>query len=175
MRMLAIIAAFSLAGIASPADAFPHGVEWPSIDGGTMPMDGWRGSPVLVVNTASLCGFTRQYGDLQALHESYGDQGLVVLAVPSNDFRQELGSEAEVQEFCEVTFGLTLPMTEITSVRGPQAHPFYRWLAEEHGFTPGWNFHKVLIGPEGEVVGTWGSATNPTSAPITDRIEALLN
>lgn len=174
MRLLATLAALSLAGVSSPADALPRGMEWSSIDGGAMAMDDWRGSPVLVVNTASLCGFTRQYEDLQALHESYGDQGLVVLAVPSNDFRQELSSEAEVQEFCEVTFGLTLPMTEITPVRGPQAHPFYRWLAEEHGFTPGWNFHKVLIGPEGEVVGAWGSATKPTSAPITDRIEALL-
>ncbi len=175
MHKIAAGAALSLLFLSGPADALPRGLEWSSIDGGTLVMDDWRGAPVLVVNTASLCGFTPQYTDLQALHDSFGERGLVVLAVPSNDFRQELASEAEVQEFCEVTFGLTLPMTEITPVRGGEAHPFYRWLAEEHGFTPGWNFHKVLIGPEGEVVGTWGSATKPTSAPITDRIEAFLN
>ncbi len=175
MRLIAALATVLVLALHSPAEALPRGLEWPSIDGGTLTMDAWRGSPVLVVNTASLCGFTRQYDDLQALHERYASRGLVVLAVPSNDFNQELGSAAEVQEFCEVNFGLTLPMTEITPVLGSRAHPFYRWLAAEHGFTPGWNFHKVLIGPSGEVAGTWGSGTRPTSAPIRDRIEALLN
>ena len=175
MHRIAAIAALTVMILPQGAEALPRGLEWLSIDGGKLAMDDWRGTPVLVVNTASLCGFTRQYDDLQALHERYADRGLVVLAVPSNDFNQELGSAAEVQEFCEMTFGLTLPMAEITPVRGTQAHPFYRWLADEHGFTPGWNFHKVLIGPEGEVAGTWGSATRPTSSPITDRIEALLN
>jgi glutathione peroxidase len=175
MRTIAAISALMLIALPGPADALPRGLEWSSIDGGALAMDDWRGAPVLVVNTASLCGFTRQYDDLQDLHETYAGRGLIVLAVPSNDFNQELASAVEVQEFCEANFGLTLPMTEITQVRGTRAHPFYRWLAEEHGFTPGWNFHKVLIGPQGEVAGTWGSGTRPTSAPITDRIEALLN
>lgn len=90
----------------------------------------------------------------------------MVLAVPSDDFRQELGSEDEVKDFCEVQFGLTLPMTEITHVRGPQAHPFYTWLAREEGWAPRWNFNKALL-DEGRVVATFGSNTHPNGAQIT--------
>jgi glutathione peroxidase len=145
-----------------------------SIDGGTLDLADWRGRPVLVVNTASRCAFTPQYDGLQALYDRYRGRGLVVLAVPSNDFRQELATEAEVAEFCELNFGLDLPMTEITHVRGRRAHPFYRWLAEAHGFTPGWNFNKVLIGPDGALVETFGSRVSPTAPALTGRIEALL-
>lgn len=145
-----------------------------SIDGGTIDLGAWRGSPVLVANTASLCAFTPQYDDLQALYDRYRDRGLVVLAVPSDDFRQELDSAEEVKEFCEVNFDLDLPMADITPVRGPEAHPFFRWLAEEHGFVPAWNFAKVLIGPEGEVLGTWQPATRPTAPEVVELIEPLL-
>lgn len=134
----------------------------------------WQGRPVLVTNTASLCGFTRQYADLQALHDRFADRGLVVLAVPSDDFNQELSSDAEVAEFCSTVFGLTIPLTTITQVRGPGAHQFYRWLATQHGIVPGWNFHKVLIGPRGEVRGHWGAATRPISRPVVQAIEAAL-
>jgi glutathione peroxidase len=146
-----------------------------AIDGGTIDLDSFSGQPVLVVNTASLCGFSGQYDDLQTLQDTYGARGLVVLAVPSDDFNQELADDAAVREYCAVNFDLTLPMTEITSVKGSTAHPFYAWLKQEHGFAPGWNFNKVLIGPDGEVVATWGSMTNPTSAAITLKIEPLLN
>jgi glutathione peroxidase len=146
---------------------------FPSIDGGDIALDDWRGQPVLVVNTASLCAFTPQYEGLQALYDTYRDDGLVVLAVPSDSFRQELGDEAEVKEFCELTYGLDLPMTEITPVRGADAHPFYAWL-EDQGVTPRWNFHKVLIGPDGEVLGDWGSTTRPSSGALTRAIEAAL-
>ena len=145
-----------------------------SIDGGTLSMADWAGRPVLVVNTASRCAFTGQYEALQALYDRYRDRGLVVLAVPSDDFRQELATEAEVKEFCELNFGLDLPMTEITHVRGPDPHPFYRWLAEEHGFRPRWNFNKVLIGPDGAPVQTFGSRVSPLAPAITRRIEAML-
>lgn len=163
------------------AGAHPQGLaagqefSFASIDGGELSLSDWRGQPVLVVNTASRCGFTPQYDDLQALHDRFGAQGLVVLAVPSDDFQQELASAQEVKEFCAVNFDLTLPMTDITHVKGDAAHPFFRWLAAEHGFTPGWNFNKVLIGPEGEVVGTWGSTVKPTSSAIVSKIEPLLN
>ena len=159
---------------ASAASAQPLTGTFPSIDGGTHRIEDWRGQPILVVNTASLCGFTKQYDDLQELHEEYADAGLVVLAVPSNDFRQELASEEEVKDFCEVNFGLTLPMTTITSVRGAEAHPFYRQLEEVAGFVPAWNFDKVLIGPEGTVVETWRSITRPTAPVIIEAIDALL-
>jgi glutathione peroxidase len=156
-----------------PVAAFA-GFSFPSIDGGNIDLDAFKGRPVLVVNTASLCGFADQFDDLQALHDSYADRGLVVLAVPSNDFRQELASAEEVKEFCAVNFDLTIPMTDITPVTGAEAHPFYKWLAETEGFTPAWNFNKVLLDGEGEVVATWGSVMRPTAPPVTNRIEALL-
>ncbi len=146
-----------------------------SIDGGDLEMADWEGQPVLVVNTASRCGFTGQYDGLQALYDRYRDQGLIVLAVPSDDFRQELSSDAEVKEFCEVNFAIDMPMTTITPVRGTDAHPFYAWLRDEAGFAPSWNFNKVLIGPEGQVVGTYGSTTRPLSQILTREIEALLS
>ncbi len=146
-----------------------------SIDGGTIDLGAWRGKPVLVVNTASMCGFTPQYDDLQALSDKYGPQGLHVLAVPSDDFNQELGDAKAVKDFCAVNFNLTLPMTEITHVTGPKAHPFYAWVAKTNGFAPSWNFNKVLLGPDGAVLQTWGSVPNPMSNTITKPIEALLN
>jgi len=164
----------ALLGAATFAALPAAGFEFASIDGGTLDTKDWQGQPVLVVNTASRCGFTRQYEGLQALHERYGPRGLVVLAVPSDDFRQELDDAAAVKDFCETTFGLTLPMTDITPVRGRDAHPFYRWLSDTQGFTPRWNFNKVLLDGSGAVVGTWGSMTRPQSPELTGRIEALL-
>ncbi|MCB1340099.1 MAG: glutathione peroxidase [Pseudooceanicola sp.] len=161
--------------LAGPVAATGAGGSFPSIDGGTLSLDDWRGQPVLVVNTASQCGFTPQYEGLQALSDTYGPRGLVVLAVPSDDFNQELGSAAEVKEFCELTYGIDLPMTDITQVRGPEAHPFYKAVKAETGFEPGWNFNKVLIGPDGAVVGTWGSSVQPQSKLIVQEIEPLLN
>lgn len=163
-----------LALMASPLAAGVGGT-FPSIDGGTLAIEDWRGHPVLVVNTASQCGFTPQYEGLQKVFDTYKARGLVVLAVPSDDFNQELGSAAEVKEFCELTYGIDLPMTDITHVRGPQAHPFYKAVKAETGFEPGWNFNKILLGPDGAVVGTWGSATRPESSTILREIEALLN
>ncbi|WP_037372857.1 glutathione peroxidase [Salipiger mucosus] len=168
------IAILILALLALPAQA-AQGFRFDDIDGGTLSLEQWRGQPVLVVNTASRCAFTRQYDGLQALYDRYRDRGLVVLAVPSNDFKQELGDEAAVKDFCAVNFDLDLPMTTITRVTGDAAHPLYRWLAAR-GFEPAWNFNKALIGPDGALVETWGSTTRPTSRrPITDRIEPLLD
>lgn len=171
MRRLAVFLLLALwPALAAAAGSFTFA----SIDGGEIDLGDWAGQPVLVVNSASRCGFTPQYEGLQALYDTYRDRGLVVLAVPSNDFRQELGSEAEVKDFCETTFDLDLPMTEITHVKGPQAHPFYKWVKDSAGFEPGWNFNKVLIGPDGAVVETWGATARPGSRQITRAIEALL-
>ena len=159
---------------APPALARGVGGTFASIDGGTHSLKAWRGRPVLVVNTASQCAFTGQYAALQRVFDTYRDRGLVVLAVPSDDFNQELDSAAEVKEFCELNFGLDLPMTDITPVTGPDAHPFYQSVRAATGFVPRWNFNKVLIGPDGDVVATFGSSTRPDSRKITDRIEALL-
>ena len=162
--------ALGRAALAAPPGPFT----FPSIDGGTLSLADWAGRPVLVANTASLCGYTGQYEDLQDLYDRYRDRGLVVLAVPSDDFRQELATADQVKDFCETTFGLDLPMTDITHVRGPDAHPFYRWLATEHGFAPRWNFNKVLLGPDGVPVATWGSNANPMGREIVAAVESLL-
>ena len=151
-----------------------HGFTFTGLDGTPLDLEQWRGQPVLVVNTASLCGFTRQYGDMQRLHETYADQGLVVLAVPSDDFHQELASNEDVADFCRVQTRLTFPITQITAVTGPEAHPFFQWLAREHGHVPRWNFNKTLIGPDGGVLGFWGSGTRPTARAITRQIRAAL-
>lgn len=172
MRISAFAPVFVALTLGSPAAA---GFSFPSIDGGVLSLDDWRGQPVLVVNTASMCGFTGQYAGLQDLYDEYKDDGLIVLAVPSDDFNQELATADEVRDFCEVNFGLDLPMTDITDVRGGDAHPFYRWLAETEGFKPQWNFNKVLLDGDGAVVTTWGSATKPTGAKITGAVEALLS
>ena len=117
----------------------------------------------------------RDFNDaLQALHEKYGGRGLLVLAVPSNDFAQELEDEAAVKQYCAVNFDLTLPMTEITHVKGAEAHPFYTWMLATYGFSPNWNFNKILLGPDGTVVDMWRAGTAPESARIVDEIEALL-
>ncbi|HEY6918268.1 MAG TPA: glutathione peroxidase [Tabrizicola sp.] len=163
-----------LTGLAfSPAVA-ADGFRFASIDGGDIDLDDWRGKPVLVVNTASLCGFAGQFDGLQTLHETYGPKGVLVLAVPSNDFDQELADEAKVKEYCAMTFDITLPMTEITHVTGPEAHPFYAWVRDQTGFVPGWNFNKVLLAPDGSVAATFGAPTAPESRAITSRIEAFL-
>ncbi|TVP73042.1 MAG: glutathione peroxidase [Rhodobacteraceae bacterium] len=168
--MLRSLATALLISLAWPAGAFT----FTALDGSEIALDEFRGRPVLVVNTASLCGFTRQYGDMQAIYERYGPDGLVVLAVPSDDFRQELSSNEEVEQFCRVQTGLTFPITQITAVRGPQAHPFYRWLAETHGHVPNWNFNKALLGPDGALLGFWGSGTRPTARAIAGPIRSAL-
>jgi glutathione peroxidase len=154
---------------ALPAQAF----EFEALEGGTIDLDALRGRAVLVVNTASLCGFTDQYAGLQQLHESYGQRGLTVIGVPSDDFRQELSSNEDVAEFCEVNYGLTLPLTTITDICGSDAHPFYRWLAEQ-GAVPRWNFNKALLDSQGRLVAFEGSATRPDAPHFKRAIEAVL-
>ena len=123
---------FMLMSVAALADEFV----FESIDGGVIDLRDYNGKAVLVVNTASRCGFTRQYAGLQKLYERYHEDGLVVLAVPSHDFKQELKEDELVKQFCEINYGLTLPMTSITKIKGTDAHPFFAWLKREHGFSP---------------------------------------
>lgn len=162
-----------VAGLAAMPALAAEGFRFASIDGGEIDLDDWRGKPVLVVNTASLCGYAGQFDALQALHERFGDRALI-LAVPSDDFNQELADEAAVKEYCTLTFDLTLPMTEITHVKGKDAHPFYAWLRDKTGFVPGWNFNKVLIAPDGSIAGTFGAPVKPEGPQIAGRIEAML-
>lgn len=148
-----------------------------TIQGRPLPLSSFEGRTVLVVNTASACGFTPQYRGLQALHRKYGERGLVVLGVPSNDFgAQEPGNSAEIHEFCESQFGIEFPLTGKVQVAGDDAHPFFRWAAQEMGplAQPRWNFHKYLVAPDGRLVDWFSSATEPEAASVCHSIEANL-
>jgi glutathione peroxidase len=145
-----------------------------SIDGGIIDTNDWRGKPYLIVNTASKCGFTRQYAPLQKLYDRFHDQGLQMIAVPSDDFNQELDTDQEVKAFCELTYGIDMPMSVTTSVKGDKAHPFFKSLKEESGFVPSWNFNKILIDRNGNLAATWGSTTNPMSAKIVSAVKSSL-
>ena len=148
-----------------------------SISGDIIDLKVFKGKPVLVVNTASYCGFTKQYADMQKLWERYKNKGLVVLGIPSNSFNQEKKNNNEVKEFCEVNFSINFPITEITDVKGDNAHEIYKWAKENHGKSaiPKWNFYKILINKEGRIEDTYASLTNPTSKKITKKIESLLD
>jgi glutathione peroxidase len=151
--------------------------EFVSIDGEKLPLAEWRGRPVLVVNTASFCGYTPQYRDLEALWRRYQPRGLVVLGVPSNDFgEQEPGSAAEIKQFCETNYQVDFPLTEKYRVVGGAAHPFYRWISAQlgEGAAPRWNFHKYLVGRDGQLAGAWPSSVKPTDSAITSEIEGML-
>jgi len=148
-----------------------------SIEGAPLPLSSFRGKVVLVVNTASFCGFTDQYRDLQAVWARYRERGLVVLGVPSNDFgSQEPGTEAEIKTFCRVNYDVDFPLTAKARVSGEDAHPFYRWAADRLGVlaVPRWNFHKYLIGSDGRLVDWFSTPTAPTADKVTRAIEAQL-
>jgi glutathione peroxidase len=148
-----------------------------SIDGKPMPLSAYRGKVLLVVNTASFCGFTPQYTALQKLHEAYEARGLVVIGVPSNDFGgQEPKSEAEVKTFCQGAFGITFALTSKVHVRGEERHPFYEWASDVLGSmsAPWWNFHKYLVGRDGKLVAAFGTRTEPQAPEIIKAIEAEL-
>jgi glutathione peroxidase len=138
----------------------------------------YKGKTLVVVNTASLCGFTYQYDGLQKLYDDYKEQGLVVLGVPSNDFgNQESGTNSEVKEFCESTFSITFPLTEKNVVKGKDAHPFFKWSKKELGFiggVPRWNFHKIIIGKDGNAIAGYTALTRPSSKKFISEIEKAL-
>ena len=138
------------------------------------PLCQYAGKVLLVVNTASFCGFTRQYKGLEALDRKYRAKGLVVLGFPSNDFSQETGSNKEVADFCENTFGVKFPMFVKSSVRGSDANPLFKELARQTGTTPKWNFYKYLVGRDGKVVAAYSSMTEPDDRELLAALEKQL-
>ena len=148
-----------------------------SITGETIDFKDYKNKVILVVNTASYCGFTKQYDDLQKLWDNYKSKGLIVLGVPSNSFNQEKDKNEDIKEFCEVNFDINFPLTTITEVKGKNAHVIFKWAKDNHGNSavPKWNFHKILINKSGKVEDTFASFTNPTSNKIVKKIEKLLN
>lgn len=140
--------------------------------GGEVNLADYRGRVVMVVNTASKCGFTGQYEGLQEIYNEYKGQGFAIIGVPSNDFgAQEPGSSDEIAEFCKLNYGVTFPMTTKESVTGDKAHPFFVWARESSGSAPRWNFHKYLIGRDGQVADSFGSMTAPDSRKVRKSID----
>ena len=131
---------------------------------------------ILLVNTASYCGFTKQYSDLQKIWDEYRSRGLVVIGVPSNSFNQEKDNDKEIKKFCEVNFDINFPLSSITNVKGEDAHEIFKWAKKNYGnaAVPKWNFHKILINKEGKVQNSFNSFTKPTSNKILSEIEKIL-
>ena len=146
------------------------------ISGEIIDLNEYRDKVVLVVNTASYCGFTKQYEELQKLWDLYKSKGLIVLGVPSNSFNQEKNNNADVKKFCEVNFNINFPLTTITEVKGKNAHEIFKWARENHGKSavPKWNFYKILINKEGKIEDTFSSMTKPTSKKLIKTIENIL-
>ena len=147
-----------------------------SISGEIIDFNEYRNKVVLVVNTASYCGFTKQYGELQELWDQYKTKGLIVFGVPSNSFNQEKKNDEDVKKFCEVNFNISFPLSSITEVKGGNAHELFKWAADNHGKSaiPKWNFHKILINKEGKIEDTYSSFTKPLSNKIIKKIESIL-
>jgi glutathione peroxidase len=185
------IIAFTLAAILLPASLYakPKRAEMTSaaatqsaydfnltaIDGAAMPMAAYKGKAVLLVNTASFCGFTPQYDGLQKLYETYGAQGFTIIGVPSGDFGgQEHAKNSEIKEFCQSKFNIRFPMAEKSVVKGDKAIPIFKWAAAIAASPPQWNFHKYLIGRDGKMIAAYGSRTAPDSADLKAAIEKAL-
>jgi glutathione peroxidase len=154
-----------------------HDFSFTSIDGAPLPLAGFKGKAVLVVNTASKCGLTPQYEGLEALYRDWRDKGLVVLGVPCNQFAgQEPGAEAEIKDFCALNYQVDFPMTAKTEVKDAGRHPFYAWAEEALGApaVPVWNFHKILIGPDGKAIAAFGPRTDPLDPEITGAVSVSL-
>ena len=153
-----------------------YDLEIESINGEIIKLKDYRDNVILIVNTASYCGFTKQYEDLQDLWDKYKSKGLIVLGVPSNSFNQEKKTNGEVKKFCEVNFDINFPLTTIKKVKGSDAHEIFKWAENNFGKSaiPKWNFHKILINKQGNVEETYASFTKPTSNKIINKIEEIL-
>ena len=146
-----------------------------SIDEGKIQLKNFENKIIVIVNVASRCGYTPQYSGLQKIATKYKDD-LIVIGVPTNNFKQEPGSEKEIKEFCEVNFNVSFPLTKKINVIGKNAHPFFKWAKDNHGLgaIPKWNFHKIIVGKNGKIAETFSSITPPTSKRFIKTIEDLI-
>ena len=150
--------------------------QFKSIDGKVIKLSDFENKVIVVVNVASRCGFTSQYDDLQKLWTTYKEKGLIVLGIPTNDFKQEPGSNSDIKDFCETNFNISFPMSEKTNVIGSNSHPFFKWAKENHGkgAIPKWNFHKIIIGKDGKIADTFSSITRPSSKRFINSIDIII-
>ena len=173
-RLLFIVIMFGLFTKASANyTSLAYEYEFNGIDGNKIKLEDFKDKVIVIVNVASRCGYTPQYEDLQELWSNYKQRNLVVIGVPTNNFKQEPGSNKQIKDFCETNFGINFPMTEKTNVIGNDAHPFYKWAKQNHGIgaIPKWNFHKIVIGKNGKVADTFASFTKPSSKKFLKLIE----
>ena len=175
--LLAVLTLGAAAHAQPVAPPTAYGLKFEGLTTAEIPLQAYAGKVILVVNTASQCGYTRQYDGLQKLYTELAPQGLVIIGVPSNDFGgQEPGSAKQIAQFCRMNFGVTFPMAAKSVVTGAQAHPFYRWALGTLGpsAAPQWNFHKILIGRDGRAIAAFPSAVTPDSPVLRARIQAAL-
>ena len=153
-----------------------YNYEFVGIDGNIIKLSDYKDNVIVIVNVASRCGYTPQYKDLQYLWSTYKNKNLVVIGVPTNNFRQEPGSNKEIKDVCETNFGVNFPMTEKIDVVGSNSHPFYKWARKNFGIgaIPKWNFHKIIVGRDGKVAETFSSITKPSSKKFLKVIEKLI-
>ena len=176
-KILIILFMFSFfSKVTAETNDTAYDFEFNSIDGDLIKLSQYKDKVIVVVNVASRCGYTPQYEDLQRLWTEYKSRNLVVLGIPTNNFRQEPGNNKEIKDFCETNFGITFPMTEKTNVIGSNSHPFYKWARKDYGIgaIPKWNFHKIIIGKDGKVAETFSSITKPSSIKFIKVIEDLI-
>ena len=175
-KLLLMISFFSQ-NASSEYSKLAYDFDFNDINGNVLKLSEYKNKVIVVVNVASQCGFTSQYEDMQKIWDKYKKDNVVMLGVPSNDFgNQEPGSSNEIKNFCESKFGISFPMTEKVSVKGPDAHPFYLWAKENFGKSavPKWNFHKIIIDKNGKIVETFSSITKPTSNKFVKSLEKLI-
>ena len=171
--IIAIIMFSFLSKTNASYEKLAHEFSFKSIDGNEINLQDYKDNVVVVVNVASRCGFTNQYEDLQNLWSKYKNKDLVVIGVPTNNFKQEPGTNKDIKDFCEINFNIDFPMTEKMDVIGNNAHPFFKWAKENHGRSavPKWNFHKIIIGKNGKISNTFASITSPSSKRFINLIE----
>ena len=163
--------------ITFPANSDFYDLSFESIDGNTISLKEFKNKPIIVVNSASFCGFTYQYEQLENLYQKYKKKGLVIIAIPSNDFGgQEYKDNKKVKEFCEVNFNISFPITTITKVKGKSRHSFFKWVEKEAGYLslPKWNFYKYLINKEGKLSSWFTSVTKPSSEKFLNELKKIM-
>jgi glutathione peroxidase len=152
-----------------------YGFSFAALKDGDVKLADYSGRPMLIVNTASLCGYTPQYAGLQQMWTEFRDRGLMIIGVPSNDFAQEPGGAAEIADMAQVHYGVTFPITAKTTIRGANAHPFYKWAAEARPRdVPRWNFHKYLVGRDGYLADAFPESIEPTDTRIKTAVARAL-
>ncbi|WP_373974748.1 glutathione peroxidase [Chitinibacter sp. SCUT-21] len=174
MRFAILLGGILISGLANAACSPILQHKFKTLQGQPFDLCQYAGKPILVVNTASKCGFTKQFTKLEQMYDKYKGRGLLVIGFPSNDFKQELESNAEIGDFCKLTYMVEFPMMEKSSVTGKSANPFYQQLIKASDTSPKWNFYKYLIAPDGKTVTAYSSMTEPDDKEIISKIEGWL-